>query len=98
MRYFHRPAENQKNVRWYTLHLQPDLFGGYDVICRWGRVGRKTVSERLERFSSAQHAKLRLNSLSALQIESGFVEVDKHPEESLQRPGHQLKLAWAGAQ
>lgn len=97
MRYFHRPAQDQKNVRWYTLHLQPDLFGGYDVICRWGRIGRKTVSERLERFASVQHARLRLNSLSAQQIENGFCEVDRHPEESLQTTGRQLKLAWAGA-
>ena len=97
MRYFHRPAKEKKNVRWYTLHLQPDLFGGYDLICRWGRIGRKTVSEKLERFTSVQHARMRLNTLSALQIENGFVEVDRHPEEAVQQAGHQLKLAWAGA-
>lgn len=96
MRYFHRPALNQKDVRWYTLHVQPDLFGGFDLVCRSGRIGRRKVCEELERFGSVHLAQRRLSVLSSMRLESGFVELDRHPAEHSQEPGVQLRLAWAG--
>ena len=31
------PAQNMQ--RFYRLDLQPDLFGGWDVVREWGRIG-----------------------------------------------------------
>ncbi len=31
------PAQNMR--RFYRLDLQPDLFGGWDVVREWGRIG-----------------------------------------------------------
>ena len=37
-------ARNRR--RWYSMHVQHDLFGNIWLICRWGRLGQKGGSER----------------------------------------------------
>lgn len=32
------PAQNQ--YRFYSVHVAPDLFGEWSVICEWGRIGQ----------------------------------------------------------
>jgi predicted DNA-binding WGR domain protein len=43
----------QRMARFYTLHLAPTLFGGWDLVREWGRIGspgtlRITPFETLE--------------------------------------------------
>ena len=50
MRYFHLPGPKKKGTKWYSVHLQPDLFGGTHLISRWGRVGSAKVSQSIDRY------------------------------------------------
>lgn len=49
-----KPAENR--FRWYSLHVQPTLFGGVDLIRRWGRLGSSGGSERIDHFADEESA------------------------------------------
>ncbi len=75
MKYFRKHTETANAAQWYSLHLQSNLFGGFDVICRWGRVDSPRRREQVEPFSSQQEAICRLDTLSAERIRRGFVLV-----------------------
>jgi len=72
MKYFRKHPEALKAAKWYSLHLQSNLFGGFDVICRWGRVDNPRRTERIEPFSTQHEAITRLESLSVERVRSGF--------------------------
>ncbi|MGV1952617.1 WGR domain-containing protein [Agrobacterium vitis] len=54
------PSQNMR--RFYTLALQPTLFGGASVIRNWGRIGTtgQTMIETFDRKEDAQRVLLRL--------------------------------------
>ena len=43
------PAGPERRARFYTLHLQPTLFGdaSVDVVRSWGRIGRRHRPRRI---------------------------------------------------
>jgi predicted DNA-binding WGR domain protein len=47
---------DQNMSRFYTLHLQPSLFGGCDLIREWGRIG-STGTVRACAYTSLTAAK-----------------------------------------
>ena len=49
--YFKSIDPTPNRFRWYTLDLQPDLFGGVNLVCRWGRIGQRGGSVRSEHFA-----------------------------------------------
>ena len=97
MRYFHLPALEKKGTKWYSVHLQPDLFGGTHVICRWGRVGQSKVSQSVERYTCTKEASSRLELLTLGRLEAGYTEVERSEVERHihVRPGEQLLLLTA---
>ncbi|MCF1473494.1 MULTISPECIES: WGR domain-containing protein [Rhizobium/Agrobacterium group] len=54
------PSQNMR--RFYTLALQPTLFGGASVIRNWGRIGTtgQTMIETFDRKEDAQRVLSRL--------------------------------------
>ena len=97
MRYFHLPAPKKKGTKWYSVHLQPDLFGGTHVVCRWGRVGQSKVSQNVERYSCSNEAANQLELVTMGRLEAGYTEVERSEVERHLRaqPGQQLWLLTA---
>lgn len=54
------PAQNMR--RFYTLAIQPTLFGGASVIRNWGRIGTngQSMMETFDQADEAVSAKARL--------------------------------------
>ena len=94
MRYFHLPGPKKMGTKWYSVHLQPDLFGGTHLISRWGRVGRSKVSQNIERFTSVTEATNQLEVVVLSQLEVGYTELERSEIEHHMRPavGQQLQL------
>ena len=97
MRYFHLPGPKKKGTKWYSVHLQPDLFGDTHLICRWGRVGRAKVSQSIDRYDCAAEATSQLELVTLGRLEAGYTQVKRSEiERHLQvRPGQQLLLLTA---
>ena len=36
-----RCDREKRMARFYSLSVQPNLFGGYSLICEWGRIGQR---------------------------------------------------------
>ena len=72
MKYFRKVPEPLKAAKWYSLHLQTNVFGGFDVICRWGRVDSPRRTERVEPFSTQTEAIQHLERLSVERVQRGF--------------------------
>lgn len=53
--HLHRIDPSRNMRRFYTLVIQPTLFGGASVIRNWGRIGTQGQS-MMETFDSAEHA------------------------------------------
>lgn len=54
------PAQNMR--RFYTLAIQPTLFGGASVIRNWGRIGTngQSMMETHDQWDDAVMAKVRI--------------------------------------
>lgn len=53
--YLHRIDPSQNMRRFYTLAIQPTLFGGASVIRNWGRIGTNGQS-KAETFDGEEEA------------------------------------------
>ena len=47
---------NENRFRWYAMSLHRCLFGGIDLVCRWGRLGQSGGSEKYIHFDDEHHA------------------------------------------
>ena len=94
MRYFHLPGPKKVGTKWYSIHLQPDLFGGTHLVSRWGRVGQSKVSQNIERYSCVTEATNQLEHLTLGRLEAGYTEVERSELERHIVPavGQQLQL------
>jgi predicted DNA-binding WGR domain protein len=73
LEFFAKRIDATRNARrWYSVHLQPRLFGGVDVVCAWGRLGYAGGSERSEFFEDVAAAKERVEELRRLRIRRGY--------------------------
>lgn len=56
--HLHRTDPSQNMRRFYTLVIQPTLFGGATVIRNWGRIGTngQTMMETFDQIVQAEHA------------------------------------------
>jgi predicted DNA-binding WGR domain protein len=59
--------DSDRNIhRYYYLHIQPTLFGEWDVIRQWGRVGQRGGQQRVDHYLSYDEAKHRYEALCLL--------------------------------
>lgn len=63
------PAQNMR--RFYTLAIQPTLFGGASVIRNWGRIGTNGQS-MMETFDQADEAVLAKARLERSKRQRGY--------------------------
>ncbi|MBL6429998.1 MAG: WGR domain-containing protein [Maritimibacter sp.] len=57
--------------RYYHISLQPDLFGGVDVVREWGRIGRRGQS-LIERHPDEQSAMAAMRAREAVKRKRGY--------------------------
>lgn len=64
--------KNQR--RFYSVHLAPDLFGGWSVVREWGRLG-SGGTVRLDPFESEYAAEAALEGIKAAKVKKGYLVV-----------------------
>lgn len=67
------PTTNR--FRWYSLQLQPRLFGGVDLIRRWGRLGQTGGTERIDHLPDQSTAALHIHRTLRVRERHGYVRV-----------------------
>jgi len=65
--------KNQR--RFYSLHLAPDLFGGWVLVREWGRLG-SGGTVRHDPFTTEQKAQLALDRIRESKVKTGYVIVN----------------------
>lgn len=63
------PTQNMR--RFYSLTIQPTLFGGASVIRNWGRIGTNGQS-MIETFDEAEEAKIAMVKLQRTKRQRGY--------------------------
>lgn len=69
-------VENRRRrhgVRWYSMHVQMDLFGGSDLVCRWGCLGRAGCRENRQRFVNETQAQEAMQELLQRKLQGGYM-------------------------
>ena len=64
------PSRNRR--RWYTLCLQPTLFGEIDLVCQWGRLGDSGGQRQVTTYPSDAAAALAAESVIARRKLHGY--------------------------
>jgi len=67
------PAANR--FRWYSLELQPCLFGGIDLVRHWGRLGQTGGTRRVDHVSNEETAAARIAQPLRLRDRHDYVRV-----------------------
>lgn len=69
-----RIEPHRRMWRYYALALQPTLFGGVDVIRRWGRLGTQGGGQVLvESFADQDAARIALETWTAKKRRRGYL-------------------------
>jgi len=55
MRRFEKIDAAKNMSRYYQLQVLPDLFGGFVLVCEWGRIGRQGQEQR-HHFATMEEA------------------------------------------
>ena len=64
----------KKQRRFYSLHLAPDLFGGWSLIREWGRLGAGGTL-RIDPFTTEQAAKQALEKIEIGKLKKGYTRI-----------------------
>ncbi|WFU05889.1 WGR domain-containing protein (plasmid) [Rhizobium sp. CB3171] len=67
------PAQNVR--RFYTLAIQPNLFGGVAVVRHWGRIGTNG-QEKIETYDEPQAAEAAYGRLERVKRRRGYKELE----------------------
>jgi len=68
----YRMDPSQNMSRYYTLCVQPNLFGGFSLIRNWGRIGTGGQM-RLELFDNEDNAQEAHDRLISSKLKRGYV-------------------------
>ena len=68
------PGQNMR--RFYTLAIQPTLFGGASVIRNWGRIGSNGQT-KVETFDAQEDAHMALSRLERAKRRRGYRDVQR---------------------
>ena len=62
----------RRGMHWYSMHVQVDLFGGADLVCRWGCLGRAGCRQKHQRFDNESQAQEAMEDLLARHLQGGY--------------------------
>lgn len=68
----HRVDPHKNMRRFYTMTIQPNLFGGSSLIRAWGRIGTHG-QQKVELFQNDEAADLELDRLARIKQRRGYV-------------------------
>ncbi|GLS35015.1 WGR domain-containing protein [Mesorhizobium tianshanense] len=71
--HLHRIDPTQNMRRFYSLAIQPTLFGGASVVRNWGRIGTNGQS-MMETFDQAEEAMIAMARLQWTKRRRGYRE------------------------
>jgi predicted DNA-binding WGR domain protein len=74
--HLHRIDASQNMRRFYSLAIQPTLFGGASVIRHWGRIGSGGQT-MLETFDHVQDADAALSRIERIKKRRGYCDVNR---------------------
>ena len=63
-------SENQ--CRYYSLRIDPDLFGGWTLIRQWGRLDKEGGAIRMDSFESEEVATNHLTQITRQKRKRGY--------------------------
>ena len=66
------PSQNMQ--RFYTLSVQPSLFGGQSLVRTWGRIG-SNGRLRIDLYADTNAAVQALNALARAKRARGYIEL-----------------------
>jgi predicted DNA-binding WGR domain protein len=74
-------------ARWYALSLEPTLFGGVDLVRRWGRLGTRAQrpARRAEHYPDAAAALAGLERALAHRVRRGYAPPSMPPADGTMR-------------
>lgn len=67
-------VREQGKRRWYSIHVQPCLFGGVSVVCRWGRIGNVGGAEKVIACDSEAEADATCRKIIFQKQRRGYVQ------------------------
>lgn len=70
--YLTRVSTVQNMYRFYTLHIEPDLFGGCSLVRRWGRIGSSGGQKRIEHYPHEGMAVDAVSQWIAQKVKRGY--------------------------
>jgi predicted DNA-binding WGR domain protein len=73
--HLHRIDASQNMQRFYSLAIQPTLFGGASVIRHWGRIGSGGQT-MMETFDDVQDADTALSRIERAKRRRGYSDVN----------------------
>ncbi len=73
--YFRSIDPSANRFRWYSLEIQPCLFGGVDLIRRWGRIGQHGGAQRADNFPDEQTAAVHVQKAIRRREQRDYVQV-----------------------
>lgn len=68
-----RKSISTRQTQWYSIHVQPGLFGGIELMIRWGTMGHQHRSGRREFYENELDAQQRMDSLCRQRRRQGFI-------------------------
>ena len=71
LRLEHRDPE-RRMARFYTMHLAPTLFGGWDLVREWGRIGSPGTL-RFDPFETMEESKRALQRIEKQKRKRGYL-------------------------
>ncbi|MGI0119716.1 WGR domain-containing protein [Zooshikella sp. RANM57] len=67
----HKIDQQRNENKYYSLHIQPDLFGQWALMRYWGRIG-KNGQLKIDTFSTLEEAQQLFNDLKKNKIKKGY--------------------------
>lgn len=69
--YLERVDQQVNCCRYYTMHIEPDLFAEHALIARWGRIGTRGQSKVMGSGTFVQCTALK-NRILAVRLKRGY--------------------------
>ena len=67
-----RRDQTQRMARFYTMHSAPTLFGGWDLVREWGRIGSHGTL-RIDPFETLEESERALQRIEKQKRKRGYL-------------------------